>query len=84
MSRCTLPSWFGLQKWFDDRFLDLCIAHDEAYVLQMNSKLSADWNLAFGFWKHGAYFLALCAFIYCQLPLAYWMWYRRKWFSNKS
>ena len=29
--RCKLPAIFGLQKWFEQRFADICHIHDKHY-----------------------------------------------------
>lgn len=67
--------WFGLQKWFDARFLDLCIAHDEAYVMRKwRDKVAADFILASGFAVRGYALLGTFSLIYTTvLGTPFWL-----------
>lgn len=74
MARCTIPSLFGLQNWFDKRFKDLCEQHDAAYVIRTwRAKVEGDFALAYGFALRGYALLGICAFIYVStLGSVYW------------
>lgn len=76
MARCTMLSLFGLQDWFDKRFLFLCEAHDAAYETRVwKDKLSADFILAAGFANRGYNALALFSLPYTLiLGSCYWLW----------
>lgn len=76
MARCTILTLFGLQKWFDDRFLDLCIAHDESYETRVwQDKLAADFILAAGFVNRGYISIAFLSLFYTLiLGSLFWLW----------
>ena len=53
---CTLPKIFGLRKWFENRFGDLCHAHDAAYVAR-TGKIKADLAFLKGMTQRGYWWL---------------------------
>lgn len=79
MARCTILKWFGLQEWFDAHFLDLCLAHDDAYTKRIwREKVAADFILASGMAVRGYAALGFFTLLYVIiLGTPYWMW--KKW-----
>jgi hypothetical protein len=61
--KCTVPKLFGFREWFEERFGDLCAAHDDAYVNRSGSQIAADWVFAKGMWQRGYGWLAIPSFI---------------------
>jgi hypothetical protein len=80
MARCTIFRWFGIQKWFDARFEDLCAAHDDAYVIRKwRVKLVADFELAKGFVAKGYFWLGLLSLPYTLiLGTLFWVFKKEK------
>ena len=76
MAACTLPAIFGLQKWFDARFEDLCYEHDAAYTTRIwKYKVEGDFQLALGFAKKGYPILAFLSIFYTGIfGSIYWLW----------
>lgn len=76
MARCTILSLFGLQDWFDRNFLDLCLAHDEAYLTrEWRDKVSADFILAAGFASRGYGWIGYFSLLYTGiLGTPFWLW----------
>jgi hypothetical protein len=75
MARCTILSLFGLQEWFDKRFLDLCVAHDEAYELRVwREKVTSDFILAAGFASRGYGWMGYLSLLYTGiLGTPFWL-----------
>lgn len=76
MARCTILKFFGLQNWFDARFLYLCEAHDAAYETRIwKDKLAADFILAAGFVNRGYITIGLLSLPYTLiLGSLFWLW----------
>lgn len=70
---CTLPKIFGLRKWFENRFGDLCHAHDQAYVAR-TGKLKADIAFLKGMSERGYIWLAIpTAFFFFTAGFFYYL-----------
>lgn len=70
---CTIPALFNLRKWFEKRFGDLCIIHDEHYINRDVSKWEADWKMTSAMWHRGYKILSIIVFIFVwTIGLFYW------------
>ncbi len=76
MARCTILRWFGLQDWFDAHFLDLCLAHDDAYTKRVwRQKITADFDLAAGMAARHYAVLAFGTLVFVStFGTIYWLW----------
>ena len=77
MGACSIPKLFGLKCWFEDRFNDCCVWHDERYVARDCLKIQADYGVSIRIAAKGMrYFpLGVLAFIILTInPVAYRMW----------
>lgn len=79
MSDCTFIRWFGIKRWFDERFGDLCKAHDEAYLLRIwKEKVASDFILSAGMASRKYYLLAYATLLFMAIfGTLYWGW--KKW-----
>lgn len=70
---CTLPKILGLRKAFENRFGDLCEAHDVAYVTR-TGKWAADKVFLKGMYDRGYWWLVpSTAFFF--LTFGFWYYY---------
>ncbi len=60
---CTIPTLFHAREWFENKFGDLCKAHDEAYE-NRTGKLKADYALLRGMNDRGYPSLAILTGIF--------------------
>lgn len=56
---CTFLRIFGLKKWHDKRFGDLCNIHDDAYRYLTVPKTEADFQFCLGVCRRKYAFLAV-------------------------
>ena len=63
---CTMPKVLGFHRWFQDRFGDLCKAHDEAYEARLDRK-QADIILAAGIALRGYPVLGILCYVSVRL-----------------
>lgn len=82
MPRCTLPKLFGIQDWFDRRFLEGCEQHDADYVAQGITRKQADCKMAAYIINRGYFWLGVIAYGYCRL-FGWFFWYRRQFKRSK-
>lgn len=75
MSRCTVPKLLGFDAWFQGKFWDLCIAHDNAYMYQ-TGKNKADWSFCVEMTKRGYWWMALICMFFFQ-TWGWYLWLRR-------
>lgn len=59
---CTLPKIFGLRRWFENRFGDICEIHDYGYVMRLG-KWKTDMIFLKRMWERGYWWLAIPTFI---------------------
>lgn len=72
---CTMPDIPWFKDWFNERFGDLCEAHDEAYAQRL-CKICSDYWLAHGIADRGFLWLSFLTFLAVQLP---WVWAEYLW-----
>lgn len=74
MSRhCTIPKIFGLRKWYEKHFSDLCKEHDSAYIIRYGTRRDADLKFMAGMVKKGFPFTAF--FSYIVIRAIGWAWW---------
>ena len=75
MGKCTVPKIFGIKKWFDKKFNDLCEQHDLLYSTRIwHDKVVTDFSLSLEFARRGYHALAFAAIAYTTLlGIPYWL-----------
>lgn len=78
MGDCTFIKPF--KKWFDERFGDLCTAHDAAYVKRIwRDKVAGDFALSAGFAERGYITLCYSSLLFMTVfGTLFWLWKGRK------
>jgi len=78
MARCTIPRIFGLQDWFDSKFLDLCVKHDEYYICgNPLKKFYSDFWIAWMLTKRGYWYIGVASLPYNLTGgTVFWVWRR--------
>lgn len=76
MSGCTVPDLFGLKGWWEARFSDLCVEHDDRYMLRDVSKWRADAAYLRALKDRGYWWLVPPVFLAFQTPYAYYLWWK--------
>lgn len=70
---CTIPKIFGLRRWFESKFGDLCEFHDYSYQLRLG-KTKADMAMLKGMYKRGYWYLVPPTFIFFN-TFGFWYYY---------
>ena len=78
--RCTSPKILGFDRWFQEKFGDLCHAHDVAYLERVWSvKMQSDYDLTAGMIQRGYFWLGVGTFLFvASLGSLYWLWKKYK------
>jgi len=77
---CSVPKLFGLQKWFDKKFGDICDEHDYLYLKFCPAiKTYSDFKLAWRFISRGYPLLGILGLIYCStFGSVFWIYHRAR------
>lgn len=69
---CTIPAIFGLRKWFESRFSDLCQHHDLTYEARHGTRRRADLELYAGMVKRGYPLTGVLSYLVIRAIGWYW------------